>query len=106
MSLAVNTLDLNLHPRCSIMHFFNMPTTKSVIDQAIRQLHHFSQQLVIITYVYSVTNSWNIIQQAKADEKAVTSILCNLNPAIFKLAVENTEEISISNLVVRDGMLY
>lgn len=29
-----------------------------------------------------------------------------MNPAIFKLAVENTEEISIGNLVIRDRVLH
>ena len=106
MSLAVNALGLNLHPRCSIMHFFDLPPTKSVMDQAIGRLRRFGQQLVVVAYVYSVTNSWNVIQQTEADAKAVTSMLCDLNPAMFKLAIESTDEVSISNLVVRDGFLH
>lgn len=33
-------------------------------------------------------------------------MLCDLNPAMFKLAVESSDEISISNLVVRNGALH
>lgn len=106
MSLAVNAVGLNLHPRCSTMHFFDLPPTKSVMDQAIGRLRRFGQNCVVVAYVYSVTNSWNSIQQSKSDEKAVTSMLCDLNPAMFKLAVESSEEISISNLVVRNGALH
>lgn len=105
MSLAVNALGLNLHPRCSIMHFFDLPPTKSVMDQAVGRLRRFGQNCVVVAYVYSVTNSWNSIQQSKSDVKAVTSMLCDLNPAMFQLAVESSDEISISNLVVRNGDL-
>lgn len=51
-SLAVNALGLNLQPRCSIMHFYDLLIIKAVMDQAIGRLRRFGQQLVVIVYVY------------------------------------------------------
>jgi SNF2 family DNA or RNA helicase len=75
MSLAVNALGLNLHPRCNIMHFFDMAVTQAVHDQGVGRLRRFGQKLVVIVYVYSVANSWNTMQAAKANEKSVASML-------------------------------
>jgi hypothetical protein len=73
------------------------------MDQAIGRLRRFGQQLIVVAYVYSVNDSWNVLQQAKADQKAVASMLCDLNPAMYKLSVRDTEEITIAGLVIRDG---
>lgn len=55
MSMAINALGLNLHPRCCIMHFFDLPATQSMRRQCIGRLQRFGQKLVVIVYVYSVS---------------------------------------------------
>lgn len=53
------------------------------MDQAIGRWR-FGQQLVVIAYI---TESWNVLQHSKADEKAITSMFCDLNPSMFELSV-------------------
>uniref|UniRef100_A0A093V772 Serine/threonine-protein kinase pakH n=1 Tax=Talaromyces marneffei PM1 TaxID=1077442 RepID=A0A093V772_TALMA len=106
MSLAVNALGLNLQPRCNIMHFYDLPITKAVMDQAIGRLRRFGQQLVVIVYVYQVSKSWNTRQATAAGQKAVASMICDLNVDMFKMAIQSTEDVRFFNWVVRNGHLH
>lgn len=106
MSLAVNALGLNLQSRCNIMHFYDLPITKAVMDQAIGRLRRFGQQLVVVVYVYQVSKSWNTRQATAAGQKAVASMICDLNVDMFKMAIQSTEDVRFFNWVIRDGHLH
>lgn len=47
MSLAINALQA----RSTIMHFFDLAPTKSIIHQALGWLRRFGQQMVVVVYM-------------------------------------------------------
>ncbi|CRG88522.1 putative ATP-dependent helicase C23E6,02 [Talaromyces islandicus] len=87
ISVAVNCFGLNLHGMCNEMHFYDIPMTKALLEQAIGRLRRFGQLWVVIVHIYVVKESWNMRQLAKADEKAMASVICDLNMNIFNMRV-------------------
>lgn len=105
ISTAVNCFGLNLHGKCNEMHFYDLPMTKALLDQAIGRLRRFGQLLVVIVYMYIVQNSWNIRQVQKSNEKAVAGTICDLNSSVFRMVVQSRDDVEFPGWVIREGRL-
>ncbi|QKX64261.1 uncharacterized protein TRUGW13939_11434 [Talaromyces rugulosus] len=77
----------------------------ALLEQAIGRLRRFGQLWVVIVHIYVVKDSWNMRQIAKAGEKAMASVICDLNMNIFKMSVESSDDVNFSNWVIREGVL-
>ena len=49
---------------------------------------------------------WNTRQATAAGQKAVASMICDLNVDMFKMVIQSTEDVRFFNWVIRNGHLH
>jgi SNF2 family DNA or RNA helicase len=104
-SLLVSTHGINLQHLYLTCYFFDIPQTESNWDQAIGQLQHLGQMNIVKVYELRVEKSFNTRQISNLLDKALAGVISLLNPAIFKLKIENNEDLDLRRWVIRDGVL-
>jgi hypothetical protein len=95
-SYYVNAAGSNLQPLCRNSHHFDIPTSESLLKQAIGRLNRCGQREVVKIYKYVVSNSFNMLILGRALTKGLPDLAAMLNGDIFEMKADQDEEGEIS----------
>jgi hypothetical protein len=95
-SYYVNAAGSNLQPLCRNSHHFDIPTSESLLKQAIGRLKRCGQRKVVKIYKYIVSNSFNMLILGRALTKGLLDLAAMLNGDIFEMKAGQDEEGEIS----------
>ncbi|KAL3453852.1 P-loop containing nucleoside triphosphate hydrolase protein [Aspergillus insuetus] len=91
-SYYVNAAGSNLQPLCCNSHHFDIPTSESLLKQAIGRLNRCGQRRVVKIYKYIVSNSFNMLILGRVFTKSLLDLAAMLNGDIFEMKVGQDEE--------------